>query len=242
MPMNQFGSPASTAGLDRAGFDAGLRAHMLRVYNYMAGGVALTGLIAWLAVNTALAEIVFAPGIYMLFMFSPLAFILALNFGINRMSSGTMQALFWAFCACMGVSMAMIFQIYTGASVARAFFITASTFAGMSLWGYSTKRDLTGLGAFLRMGVMGILIALMINLALSMFGNPSPMLQWMVSVVGVVVFTGLTAYHRQDIKQPYAEAWGVETNNKLAVMGALRLYLSFINAFQFMLNLTGSRR
>lgn len=242
MPMNQFGSSASSAGLDRVGFDAGLRAHMLRVYNYMAGGIALTGLVAWLAVNTPLAEIVFAPGVHMVFMLSPLAFILALNFGINRMAAGTVQALFWAFCACMGASMAMIFLVYTDTSIARAFFITASTFAGMSLWGYSTKRDLSGLGAFLGMGLMGIFIASLVNVAMYMFGHGSFMLQWMISVVGVVVFTGLTAWDTQRIKQTYADGYGVEANTKLAVMSALSLYLNFINAFQFLLNLTGSRR
>ena len=243
MPMNQFGSSSYTAaGVDRAGFDVGLRAHMLRVYNYMAGGIGLTGLVAWLSVNTPLANIVFAPGVHMVFMLSPLAFILALNFGINRMASGTVQALFWGFCACMGVSMAMLFLIYTDASIARAFFITAATFAGMSLWGYTTKRDLSGMGAFLMMGVMGILIASLVNVAMSMFGHGSFMLYWMTSVVGVVVFTGLTAWDTQRIKQTYADGYGVEANTKLAVMSALSLYLNFINAFQFLLNLTGSRR
>lgn len=243
MPMNQFGSSASSAGLDRVGFDAGLRAHMLRVYNYMAGGVALTGLVSWLVANTTLGEAVFGShATQMIFMLSPLAFILALNFGINRMSAGTVQTLFWAFCACMGVSMAMIFLVYTDTSIARAFFITASTFAGMSLWGYTTKRDLSGLGAFLGMGMMGIFIASLVNVAMYMFGHGSFMLQWMISVVGVVVFTGLTAWDTQRIKQTYADGYGVEANKKLAVMSALGLYLNFINAFQFLLNLTGSRR
>ncbi len=243
MPMNQFGTSSFTGvGVDRAGFDAGLRAHMLRVYNYMAGGIGVTGLVAWLSANTPLANFVFAPGVHLAFMLSPLAFILALNFGVNRMKAGTIQALFWAFCACMGASMAVIFMVYTESSIARAFFVTASTFAGMSLWGYSTKRDLSGMGAFLMMGVMGIVIASLINVVMAMMGTPSPMLHWLTSVIGVVVFTALTAWDTQRIKQTYAEGYGVEADTKLAVMSALSLYLNFINAFQFLLNLIGDRR
>ncbi|MGB4102318.1 MAG: Bax inhibitor-1/YccA family protein [Alphaproteobacteria bacterium] len=243
MPMNQFGTSSFTGiGVDRAGFDAGLRAHMLRVYNYMAGGVGLTGLVAWLAANTPLANLVFAPGLHLVFMLAPLGFILALNFGVHRMRSSTLQTLFWAFCAFMGASMAVIFVVYTQASIARAFFVTASTFAAMSLWGYTTRRDLSSMGAFLMMGVMGILIASLINVVMAMVGAPSAMLHWMTSVVGVVVFTGLTAWDTQRIKQTYAEGHGVEADTKLAVMSALSLYLNFINAFQFLLSLIGDRR
>lgn len=243
MSTNQF--PTSSfagAGLDQAGFDAGLRAHMLRVYNLMASGIALTGVIAWLSVHTPLAQIVFAPGAQLIFMLSPLAFILALNFGVNRMAAGTVQLIFWLFCASMGASMAGIFLIYTDTSIARAFFVTAATFAGMSLWGYTTKRDLSGMGSFLMMGLLGVVIASLFSAGMALFGNASPMLDWVISVIGVLVFTGLTAWDTQRIKQTYAEGYGVEAGTKLATMSALNLYLNFINAFMFLLRLTGSRR
>lgn len=231
----------SSAG-QSVGFDAGLRAHMLRVYNYMAGGVALTGALAWLAVHTPLASIVFAPGLSLLFMIAPLAFMLVLSFGINRLSVGTTQLLFWLFCASMGVSMASIFLIYTESSIARAFFITAATFGAMSLWGYTTKRDLSGFGSFMMMGVIGIALASLVNLGLALFGTPSSMLNWVTSVIGVLVFTGLTAWDTQRIKQTYADGYGLEAGSKLAVMSALSLYLNFINAFTFLLRLIGDRR
>lgn len=231
----------SSAG-QSVGFEAGLRAHMLRVYNYMTGGVALTGALAWLSVNTPLAQIVFAPGISLLFMIAPLAFMLVLSFGINRLSTGTTQLLFWLFCASMGVSMASIFLVYTESSIARAFFITAATFGTMSLWGYTTKRDLSGFGSFMMMGVIGIALASLVNLGLALFGTPSSMLNWVTSVIGVVVFTGLTAWDTQRIKQTYADGYGLEATTKLAVMSALSLYLNFINAFTFLLRLIGDRR
>lgn len=225
------------------GFEAGLRNHMLRIYNYMAGGVALTGALAWASVNTGLSQIVFSGrGASLLFMLAPLAFMLVLNFGINRLSAGTARILFWAFCASMGVSMAGIFMIYTDTSIARAFFATAATFGAMSLWGYTTRKDLTGFGSFLMMGVIGIMLASLVNLGLALFGQPSSMLNWMTSVLGVLVFTGLTAWDTQNIKQSYADDYGIEANSKLAVMGALRLYLNFINAFMFLLRLIGDRR
>ncbi|MEJ0062803.1 MAG: Bax inhibitor-1/YccA family protein [Alphaproteobacteria bacterium] len=244
MPIDQI-QPRSYAGIGESSgsFDAGLRAHMQRVYNYMAGGVGLTGVLAWLAANTPLANIVFAPGLSLVFALSPLAFILALNFGVQRMKSGTVQTLFWLFCASMGLSMAYIFLIYTNASIARAFFITSATFAGMSLWGYTTKRDLSAFGSFLMMGLMGLVIASLFNLGIMLFtGQASSMLHWMISVIGVLIFTGLTAWETQQIKQTYAQSWGSEANSKLAVMSALSLYLNFVNAFQFMLRLIGDRR
>lgn len=225
------------------GFEAGLRNHMLRIYNYMAGGVALTGALAWASVNTALSGIVFgSKGLSLVFMLAPLAFMLVLNFGINRLSVGTAKALFWAFCASMGVSMAGVFAIYTDTSIARAFFATAATFGAMSLWGYTTKKDLTGFGSFLVMGMIGIMLASLVNLGLALFGQPSSMLNWITSVAGVLVFTGLTAWDTQNIKQSYADSHGIEANSKMAVMGALSLYLNFINAFTFLLRLIGDRR
>ena len=230
------------SGVQGVSFDAGLRAHMLRIYNYMMGGVALTGALAWATVNTGLARIVFAPGISLLFMLAPLAFMLAMNFGVQRMRAGTIQLLFWLFCASMGISLSAIFLVYTETSIARAFFVTAATFGAMSLWGYTTKRDLTAFGSFMMMGVIGICLASLVNLGLALFGVPSPMLSWVTSVIGVVVFTGLTAWDTQRIKQTYAEGYGLEAGSKLVVMNALTLYLNFINAFTFLLRLVGDRR
>ncbi len=228
---------SGVAGIDRAGIDAGLRAHMLRVFNYMGGGLALTGLIAYIVANTALAGIVFGTPLKWVAMLAPLVFVMYMNIKMQTISASTLKTLFWCFCATMGLSMASIFLVFTGASVARAFFITAATFGAMSLWGYTTKKDLTGMGSFMLMGVLGLLIAMVVNIFLA-----SSMMQWVVSVAGVAIFTGLTAFDTQRIKQTYAESAGTEANDKLAVFGALSLYLNFINAFQFLLSLTGNRR
>src|SRR3984957_12083210 len=152
------------AGVDRAGFDAGLRAHMQRVFNYMGGGLALTGAIAWVVANTALAGIIYGTPLRWVAILSPLVFMLFMNFKMQTISASTLKTMFWCFCATMGLSMGGLFLIFTGASVARAFFITAATFGAMSLWGYTTKRDLTSMGAFLMMGVVGLLISLFVNL------------------------------------------------------------------------------
>jgi len=227
--------------------DAGLRAYMLRVYNLMASGLALTGIIAYFSANTpAILNMLYVAGpdgvvqptgLAYIVMFSPLAFVLALSFGINKMQASTAQAVFWGFAAVMGLSMANIFLIYTGASITRVFFITAGTFAGMSLYGYTTKRDLSGMGSFLMMGLIGIIIASIVN----MFMQSSAM-QFVISVVGVLVFVGLTAYDTQKIKSIYQEADGAETMSKKAIMGALTLYLDFINLFIMLLRLFGQRR
>ena len=218
-------------------YDAGLRAHMQRVFNYMAGGLAITGVIAFLVANTSLAALIFGTPLKWVAMFAPMVFILYMNFKMQTISAARAQTLFWFFCGTMGLSMAAIFLVFTGASVARAFFITSATFATMSLWGYTTKRDLTSFGAFLFMGVIGLFIASVVNMFMA-----SSMLHWIVSVLGVAIFTGLTAYEVQTIKQTYDEGWGTEANSKLAVIGALGLYLNFINAFQFLLSLIGDRR
>ncbi|NTU77406.1 MAG: Bax inhibitor-1/YccA family protein [Alphaproteobacteria bacterium] len=218
-------------------YDAGLRAHMQRVFNYMAGGLAITGALAYLVANTALAGIIFGTPLQYVVMFAPLVFMIYMNVKMSSISAAKAQTLFWLFCGTMGLSMAAIFMVFTGVDITRAFFITAATFGGMSLWGYTTKANLSGFGSFLMMGVVGLMIASLVNLFVA-----SSMLQWIVSVVGVLIFTGLTAYDVQNIKQTYDEGWGREANNKLAVFGALRLYLDFINAFQFILSLTGGRR
>jgi FtsH-binding integral membrane protein len=242
-----------TAGVDAATLDAGLRAYMLRVYNWMASGLLLTGIVAYLIANTsALQELFFsvvrtprgyatAPTILgWATIFAPLAFVLVLSFGINRMSKATAQALFWTFCGVMGASMANIFIVYTATSVASTFFICAAMFASMSLIGYTTKSDLTKMGSFLMMGLIGIILASLVNIFLH-----SPMIAFVVSVLGVVIFCGLTAYDTQRIKSDYIEysyAEGSEEAGKRSVMDALGLYLNFINLFQFLLQFAGVRR
>ncbi len=235
--MNDPFFRSGVAGLDRVTYDAGLRAHMQRVFGYMGAGLAVTGLLAWITAHTFLAQIVFGSPLRWLIMLAPLGFIMLMSFRMNTISLSGLKTLFWLFCGTMGLSLGAVFLFYTNASVARAFFVTAATFGAMSLWGYTTKKDLASMGAFLLMGVFGLLIASLVNIFLV-----SSQLQWMVSIVGVAVFTGLTAWDVQRIKQTYAEAYGIEANDKIAVFNALSLYLNFINAFQFMLQLTGVRR
>ncbi|ALJ35014.1 Bax inhibitor-1/YccA family protein [Azospirillum brasilense] len=234
---NQSRWGAGAAGVDRAAFDEGLRKHMLRVYNFMMLGLGVTGLVALFVASTpALYVPIFTTPLKWVVMLAPLAFIMVLSFRFHAMSASALQGLFWAFCAVMGVSMASIFLVFTGASVARVFFITAAMFAAMSLWGYTTKADLSKMGSFLMMGLIGIVIASLVNIFIG-----SSALQFAVSVLGVVIFTGLTAYDTQRIKEEYAEGYGHEANTKLAVMGALSLYLNFINLFQMLLQLMGNR-
>ncbi|MCG5239906.1 Bax inhibitor-1/YccA family protein [Azospirillum doebereinerae] len=233
--QSPFGGYGQT--VDRAVFDEGLRKHMLRVYNFMMIGLAVTGLVAALVASTpALYVPIFTTPLKWVVMLAPLAFIMVLSWKFESMSVGALQGTFWAFCAVMGVSMASIFLVFTGASVARVFFITASMFAAMSLWGYTTKTDLSKMGAFLMMGLIGIVIASLVNILVG-----STALQFAISVIGVLVFTGLTAYDTQRIKQEYAEHYGHDTNTKLAIMGALSLYLNFINLFQMLMQLMGQR-
>jgi hypothetical protein len=221
----------------QAEFDAGLRAHMLRVYNYMASGLALTGIVAYATAFSGLYAQIAATPLVWVVMLAPLAFVFAISFGINRMRASTLQTLFWLFAAVMGLSMASIFLVFTGASIARVFFITAGTFAAMSLYGYTTKRDLSGFGSFLFMGLIGIIIAGLVNLFLQ-----SSALHFAISVIGVLVFVGLTAYDTQRIKSDYAEHYDHESLTKLAVSGALSLYLDFINMFMMLLRLFGSQK
>jgi FtsH-binding integral membrane protein len=229
--------PTTTVGRDVA-FDAGLRSHMLSVYNYMASGVLLTGIVAMLFANWSGAPaILFGPGILKyLIMFAPLGFVLVLSFGINRLSTGTAQMLFWGFAAVMGLSMASIFFIYTRGSIATTFFATAAGFASLSLWGYTTKKDLSGMGTFLIMGLFGLIIAMVINLFLQ-----NPAIDLAISAIGVLIFAGLTAYDTQKIKSLYFQFVGTDGLGKLAIMGALNLYLDFINMFLFLLRFMGNR-
>lgn len=233
-----YSTPYTTARwASQAEFDAGLRQHMLQVYNYMMLGLALTGIVAYLVGTTpALYQPIFGTPLKWVVMLAPLAFVFFFSFRIQSMSAATAQLTFWAFCAVMGLSMASIFLVFTGASIARVFFITAAMFGAASLYGYTTKADLTKFGSFLFMGLIGIIIASLVNLFVG-----SSALQFAVSVIGVIVFTGLAAYDTQMIKETYAEHAGIEANNKLAVFGALSLYLSFINLFQMLLMLFGQR-
>ncbi len=229
---------SGTASVEqRATFDMGLRAHMQRVFSYMAGGLVVTGILAWLVAYTALGAAIYGTPLKWVVILAPLGFVMFLNFRLTQMSAQTAQTIFWLFCGAMGLSMGALFMAYTMESIASTFFITAATFGGMALYGYTTKKDLSGFGSFLMMGVMGLFIASLIN----MFIGASS-LQWVVSVLGVGIFTGLTAYDVQRIKSLYVESWGADANTKLAVIGALGLYLNFINAFQFLLSLMGNRR
>jgi FtsH-binding integral membrane protein len=242
---------------DAAVIDAGLRAYMLRVYNYMAVGLIITG-VAALAIYMASvtgdpssATRVTRSGLYLtpigytlfvspvkwLVFLAPLAFVLVLSFGVERMRPATAQVLFWLFAACMGLSLSTIFLVYTQTSITRVFFITAASFAALSLWGYTTRRDLTGFGSFLLMGLVGVVLASLVNLFVQ-----SSMLQWTVSVVGVLVFAGLTAWDTQRLKNEYIYGvWDGEVMERSAIMGALSLYLDFINLFTLLLQLLGDR-
>src|SRR4051794_24385966 len=217
--------------------DAGLRAHMLRVYNYMAGGLALTGLVAYLAAASGFYQSIAATPLIWLVMLAPLGFVLVLSFGIQRMAAGTAMLLFWLYAAVMGLSLGGIFLVFTGESIARAFFITAATFGAMSLYGYTTRSDLSRFGSFLMMGLIGIVIASLVNIFLG-----SSALQFAISIIGVIVFVGLTAYDTQRIKEMYLESDTAEIAGKKAVLGALSLYLDFINLFMILLQLFGHRR
>mgnify|MGYP001365975587 FL=1 len=228
-----------------AGVDLGLRAYMNKVYSFMAVGLALTGAIAHmvssLAYNfetntlTQFGSVIYGSPLSFIIMLAPLGFIMALSFGINKMRESTVQILFWTFASVMGLSLSSIFIQYTGESIARVFFISASTFGALSLYGYTTKKDLSGWGSFLFIGLVGILIASIVNIFMA-----SSMLQFAISVIGVLVFAGLTAYDTQQIKNMYFEGSG--NQGKKAIMGSLRLYLDFINLFIMLLQLFGNRR
>jgi len=244
----QVGGYAATGA---AALDEGLRAYMLRVYNWMASGLVLTGIVAYGIANTELINLFYplvqtprgmmhAPGaLAYVSMFAPLAFVMVLSFGVNKLSTTAVQALFWAFCVAMGASLTNIFLVYTGGSVARVFFITAGTFAAMSLYGYTTRADLTKMGSFLMMGLFGIIIASLVNMFLGSAG-----LQFAISVIGVLVFVGLTAYDTQRIKSDYMQmsySGGLEMAAKRSVYDALTLFLNFINLFLMLLQLVGVR-
>jgi len=235
--------PAISVGVPRAARDAGLRSYMLSVYNYMASGVLLTGIVAMLFAPYARDVLINASGRGMsglgwIVTLAPLAFVMVMSFGINRLQTGTLQALFWAFSVAMGLSMSTIFITYTGVSIAQTFFAVSAGFLGLSLWGYTTKKDLSGWGTFLIMGVVGLLVAMMLNL----FFFQSLGMQMVISALGVLIFAGLTAYDTQKIKSMYAYVAGTDMMGKTVIMGALNLYLDFINMFMFLLSFMGDRR
>ena len=237
--------------VDRAAIDQGLRAHMIGVYNYMAGGVALTGALAWITFQyavvtneagaivglTALGQTLFQGPMMWVLVLAPLGLVFFLSFRIHKLQANTARILFFVYAGMLGVALATIFMVYTHASIARVFFITAASFGALSLYGYTTKRDLSGVGSFLFMGLIGLILAMIVNLFLQ-----SSALEWALSVVGVLIFAGLTAYDTQQIKEYYDPMDDGTVASRKIIMGALRLYLDFINMFLFLLQLFGDRR
>ena len=246
-----FNQRSFTKTTDQVVIDEGLRAYMLKVYNYMTTGLLLTGLVAYffgkasivtnelgqIIGTTSIGAMLFDSPLKWVVMLAPLGFVFYLSARINKMSVSSAQITFWIFSAIMGLSLASIFIVYTQASIARVFFISSGTFAAMSLYGYTTKKDLTKLGGFLFMGLIGIIIASLVNLFFQ-----SSALHFAISVIGVLVFVGLTAYDTQSIKNMYYAGDSESVGGKKALMGALRLYLDFINLFIMLLRLFGQRR
>jgi len=245
--MADYDNRVIRGGVATGAIDAGLRAHMLRIYNYMLVGMALTGATAWLAADTPFGQVFYQmnsatgaiglTGLGWVALFAPLALVFLLSFGINRMSVATAQITFWVYAALVGIGIAPILLVYTGASVAETFFITAATFGAMSLWGYTTKANLAGMGGFLFMGLIGLVIASVVNIFLQ-----SSQMQWIISVIGVFIFTGLTAYDTQWIKEMYVANEDGTVAGRKAIIGALKLYLDFLNLFLFLLRFMGNRR
>jgi FtsH-binding integral membrane protein len=251
--MSDFNPNVAARGVaaDRAlAIDAGLRAHMIRVYNYMAAAVGVTGVVAWLtfqmaATTNAAGQLTLTPlgqalfGSWMVFvlMLAPLALVFYLSFRIDRLQAGTARVLFFVYAALLGVSLATIFMAYTETSITRVFFISAAAFGALSLYGYTTQRDLSGMGSFLIMGLFGVIIASLVNLFLK-----SSAMDFIISIVGVLVFAGLTAWDTQKIKEMYDPMDDGSVGGRKAVMGALSLYLDFINLFLMLLRLVGDRR
>ncbi len=248
--FNTFGRGGVVA--DQASFDVGLRQHMIRVYNYMASGLALSGVVAFLIYNFEPVRNLFfvmgmTPGGHIIpvtmnilgwvAIFAPLGLLLLMGFRAATMSVGAIQGIYWAVTALMGVSLSLVLFRYTGASVARTFFVTAAAFGGLSLYGYTTKTDLSAFGKFLFMGLIGIILAGLVNMIW-----PSGTMTFIISVAGVLIFSGLIAYDTQRIKEQYAEAWGSEMADKVAIFGALSLYLDFVNLFQFLMSFMGQSR
>jgi len=242
---------ATRVGADRAAIDAGLRAYMIRIYNYMAGAVALTGVVAWFTFNaavntdasgaivgmTAFGQAIFSGPALIVLVLATLGLVFFMSFRIQTLSFSTAMALFMVYAALLGVMLSSVFLVYTGASITRVFFISAAAFGALSLYGYTTQRDLSGWGTFLFMGLIGLIIAGLVNLFLKSSG-----LDFVISAAGVLVFAGLTAYDTQKIKEMYDLQDDGTVAGRKAVMGALSLYLDFINLFMMLLRLIGDRR
>ena len=249
----EFNKQTSTvrSSTSEAIIDQGLRSYMLKVYNYMASGILITGFISLILFKmsvvttadgsiaglTGLGNALYNSALMWVVMLAPLGVVFYMSFGIRIMSAAKAQGSFWIFAALMGASLSSIFLMYTGTSITRVFFITAGTFGAMSIYGYTTKRDLTKLGSFLMMGLFGIIIASLVNIFMK-----SPMMYFVISIIGVLIFVGLTAYDTQKIKNMYLVSDSGELMGKKAVMGALTLYLDFINLFIMLLRLFGQRR
>jgi uncharacterized protein len=234
--QGQAGVTIDGKAIGTVAIDQGLRSHMLKVYNYMASGVLLSGIIALVMDRTGMNAELFSSPLGWVVRFAPLAFILVMSFGMNRLSQAALQALFWTFAAVMGASLSQWLLFLTDASIAQTFMVTAVAFLSLSLWGYTTKKDLSGWGTFLFMGVIGLLVASIANIFMG-----SGTMQLVISAIGVLIFAGLTAYDTQQIKSDYINYAGHESIGKLAIMGALNLYLDFINMFQFLLSFLGDR-
>jgi FtsH-binding integral membrane protein len=237
---------AAVAGAEAVQIDVGLRQYMLRVYNYMGSGLLLSGIVAMLVANTGARDLFFLTqngavagytGLGMIAVFAPIGLILAMSFGANKMTTNTLQVMYWSFVALMGVGLSVALLMYTGVSVARVFFITAISFGGLSLYGYLTKRDLSVFRTFLIMGLIGLLITMVVQIFVQ-----STALHFIYSAVGVLLFAGLTAYDTQAIKNTYSQVQNSSAEERSAVMGAVRLYLDFINLFMFLLQFLGARR
>lgn len=236
--MNEFNKSTTQVHTDSAQYDAGLRAYMLSVYNYMAAALALTGLVAFAASrSTALMQNIFGTPLAFVVMLAPLGVVFYLSARLHKMSLPQAQGWFWGYAGLMGLSLSYIFLAYTGTSIARTFFVSAAMFGTLSLYGYTTKKDLSGMGSFLFMGVVGIILASLVNLFLKSSG-----LHFAISVIGVLVFAGLTAYDTQRIKNTYYQFNQHTSVGHMAIMGALQLYLDFINLFIFLLQFMGNRR
>jgi FtsH-binding integral membrane protein len=227
--------------------DAGLRAYMIRVYNYMAGGVALTGIVAWITFQaavmpdgrhlTSFGTALYTSPLMWVFVLAPLGLVFFMGYRIASLQPSTARALFFLYAGLLGVSLSTIFLRYTGTSITQVFFVSAASFGALSLWGYTTRRDLSAFGSFLIMGLFGIIIASLVNIFLASSG-----LQWVISVCGVLVFAGLTAWDTQTIKEMYEPMDDGTIAERKAIMGALKLYLDFINMFLMLLRLFGDRR
>ena len=250
--MSDFHRNVAAGGYaDRAAIDAGLRAYMIRVYNYMAAAVALSGVVAWLTYNaavvtdtagkvtglTSFGQMVLSGPAMIVLLLGTLGLVFFISFRIQRLQFTTALTLFMVYAGLLGVTLTPIFLVYTGASITKVFFISAASFGALSLWGYTTQRDLSGMGSFMIMGLFGIIIASLVNLFLKSSG-----LDFAISAIGVIVFAGLTAWDTQRIKEMYDASDDSNSAGRKAVMGALSLYLDFINLFLMLLRLVGDRR